>query len=50
LTFAAPGDMTLQPVILHRGPNVTPRTNDVRTYRINFQVRTQRRRTINVGR
>lgn len=49
LQLAAPGDTTLQPIILHRNPNANPRYADVSTYRFNFYVRSQRRRTIGVG-
>ncbi len=49
LDTAAVGDTTLQPVIFHRNVNANPRYADVATYRINFFVRTQRRRTIAVG-
>ncbi len=49
LTLAIAGDTTLQPVIFHRNPNSVPRFNDVATYRFNFWIRTQRRRTIAVG-
>lgn len=49
LTMVLPGDCTLKPIILHRSPTAVPRWNDVASSRINFQVRTQRRRTIGVG-
>jgi hypothetical protein len=42
-------DLQLQPVILHRSPNANPRWIDVASYRYNFYIRTQRKRTVRVG-
>jgi hypothetical protein len=49
LKLSIPNDCTLQPVILHRSPNANPRFVDVASYRYNYYVRTQRKRTVKVG-